>query len=152
MIRKLPEPVRLAILKAIADDATAKAAARMTATEAEYARRLDNDALVRSWRFEPVTFVLARGCTYTPDFEVVRHSGKVEYHEVKGGHVWDDAAVKFKVAAEIFQTHRWVWAQKKPRGGGWQIRGYEPLDRERPRCRPSKAAQRANPEEERPES
>lgn len=40
-------------------------------------------------------------------------------HEVKGGKIWDDAAVKFKVAMEQFPWWRWTKAQWK--GGAWRV-------------------------------
>jgi hypothetical protein len=68
--------------------------------EANYARFL-NLAIqrggVRSWTYEPHTFVFLRTeptvRSYTPDFRVVLASGVVEWHEVKG---WMDAKSKLR--------------------------------------------------------
>lgn len=59
--------------------------------EANYARYLNflhDRGLISGWAYEAKTFRfdgISRGCmTYTPDFEVRRPGGVVEYHEVKG--------------------------------------------------------------------
>lgn len=69
--------------------------------EANYARYLNwlqSRGEIRSWRYEPKTFVfhgVTRGVlTYTPDFEVTEADGRTGYHEVKG---WMDAKSKAKL-------------------------------------------------------
>lgn len=76
----------------------------MNKWESQYADHLEADRLsgrIHSWRYEKIGLRLAKGCTYNPDFLVIRDDGTVEFHEVKG--FWeDDALVKIKVAAEQF--------------------------------------------------
>lgn len=81
----------------------------MNKTEAAYTQRLEllykaNE--IMGWKFEPITFRLAPRTTYTPDFMVVTPEC-IELHEIKGGYIYDDAIVKFKVAAEMFPYFRW---------------------------------------------
>lgn len=58
-------------------------------------------------------------CRYTPDFAVVDECGGLSFYEVKGGHVWDDARVKFQSAKKQYPWFRWYWMQKKQ--GEWKI-------------------------------
>lgn len=62
---------------------------------------------IQWWAFEPIRLRLADRTTYTPDFLVMLADGSMEFHEVKG-HMEDDAAVKFKVASEIYWMFRFV--------------------------------------------
>ena len=92
---------------------------RMNKTEARYAQylaALQAVGEVNRYYFEPVRFRLADRTTYTPDFMVVVLD-RVEFHEVKGGFVRDDARVKFKVAREMFPAFGWMMAQWKD--GKW---------------------------------
>jgi len=76
----------------------------MNKTEAAYAARLallQRAGEIQSFRFEPIKFRLADRTFYTPDFMVVM-GDEIQFHEVKGGYVEDDAAVKFKTAAEMY--------------------------------------------------
>ena len=98
----------------------------MNRTEQAYAMMLE--AMKRSgeivdYRYESVTFKLAKDTRYTPDFYVI-FSDRIELHEVKGGLVRDDARVKFKVAAETFPEYGWKWCQFKNKKTGWQITDY----------------------------
>lgn len=78
---------------------------------------------VAAWRFEAITLRLADLTTYTPDFFVVMADGAIELHEVKAcmanGKVIseDDAKVKIKVAAELYQEFTFrlaaYWRRKK---------------------------------------
>ena len=73
----------------------------MNKTEAEYAKQLElqkQQGKILDWRFEPLTFRLAHRCTYTPDFLVVTPD-EIQIHEVEGGFIREDAAVKWKTAA-----------------------------------------------------
>lgn len=91
-------------------------------SEAAYERELEalRQAGEISWyKFEGVKLRLADNTFYTPDFAVMRASGEMEMHEVKG--YWqDDARVKIKVAAELY-PFRFVavTARAKKDGGGW---------------------------------
>lgn len=73
----------------------------MNSWEADYAARLAADPTVAWSGYEPMRLRLAKSTGYTPDFIVVRTTGEIEAHEVKG--FWrDDARVKLKVAAEQY--------------------------------------------------
>jgi hypothetical protein len=93
--------------------------AGMNQTEAEYLAMLKADQSVTHVAYEAITLRIGEGCSYTPDFAVFR-GRLLELHEVKGGHVWDDAKVKFKAAKEQYPGIRFVWAQKKE--GKWEIK------------------------------
>lgn len=91
-----------------------------------YAARLEalrRAGLIERWDYEPLPFDLAWRCVYTPDFGVIRPGGAVEFHEVKGGHAWEDSRIKFKVAARLWPHWRWVWA--KWASGRWRFEVYE---------------------------
>lgn len=98
----------------------------MNATETKYAESLQARKLageIEAWRFEAVTFKLADDCRYTPDFEVYRVDGSIEYVDVKGGGPIDPKSrVKIKVAAEKWPWFSWVMEQlqSKKNGGGWK--------------------------------
>ena len=100
----------------------------MNKTETKFSQYLDQlKAMgeIREWRFEPFKFILShsvkgkrRATTYTPDFLTV--GKKFTMYEVKG-FMRDDAAVKIKVAAEMFSWFDWVlvYLQK----GEWIFKG-----------------------------
>jgi len=100
----------------------------MNKTESKFSQYLDQlKAMgeIREWRFEPFKFVLShsikgkrRATTYTPDFLTV--SKVITIYEVKG-FMRDDAAVKIKVAAEMFPWFDWVLAYLLK--GEWLFRG-----------------------------
>lgn len=97
---------------------------QMNKTEAAYAMHLEarKNAHELIWYvFEGITFKLADGCRYTPDFAVLRNDGVIELHEVKG--YWtDDARAKIKVAADKFPFRFIaVYKQAKKDGGGWRF-------------------------------
>lgn len=75
----------------------------MNKTEAKYATHLEQLKVLGeiSWySFEAWKFRLANKTFYSPDFIVMRSTGELEAHEVKG--YWeDDARVKIKVAAQM---------------------------------------------------
>lgn len=99
----------------------------MNKTEQAYALMLEakkRSGEIVDYRYESVTFKLAKDTRYTPDFYVI-FSDRIELHEVKGGLVRDDARVKFKVAAAKFPEFGWVWCQLKNKKEGWKI---EPFD------------------------
>ena len=93
-------------------------------TEAAYeallnAQQVAGDVL---WhQFEGVKLRLADNTFYTPDFAVMRASGQLEMHEVKG-HWQEDARVKIKVAAGMY-PFRFLAVRPRPKrdGGGWQV-------------------------------
>lgn len=94
----------------------------MNAAEAGYFAHLEErkqNGEVLYIKFEGITFKLAKGCTYTPDFVVMLANGQVELHEFKG-HWIGDARAKIKVAAAMFPFQFIaVRAEAKCRGGGF---------------------------------
>lgn len=96
----------------------------MNKTEAAYAAFLDTLKAcgdVTWWQFESHKLRLADNTFYSPDFAVMRASGEMEMHEVKG--FWtDDARVKIKVAAAKF-PYQFIAVQAlaKSKGGGWKV-------------------------------
>ncbi len=96
----------------------------MNRTEAAYdgfLRTLAACGDVAWWKFEGVKLRLADSTFYSPDFVVMRSTGQIECHEVKG-HWQDDARVKIKVAASLY-PFKFIAAQPlaKAKGGGWKI-------------------------------
>lgn len=92
----------------------------MNRWEREYAQRLRELQMageVLWFAYEKVKLKLADGTHYTPDFLVVTKAMRIEFREVKG-FLRDDAAVKFKVAAELFPHFRFVMVTKD--GGAWR--------------------------------
>jgi hypothetical protein len=96
----------------------------MNKTEAAYAaylRALQHAGEIAWYRFEGLKFRLADNTFYTPDFAVMRASGAMECHEVKG--FWqDDARAKIKIAADLY-PFRFVAIKVKEKkdGGGWAL-------------------------------
>lgn len=106
-------------------------------TEAAYDAFLfqqQSAGLIVRYRYESVTLLLADGCRYTPDFEVVqfKNTGNYdhcEFHEVKGTrkrksgvvgpHIEDDARVKLLTAAKLYPefTFKLCWLDQ----GRWKI-------------------------------
>lgn len=88
---------------------------KMNKTEANYALQLaalKQTGEIYHYGFEEVTLKLADGTRYTPDFFVVRKVEMInftthwlfEFHEIKGGYIWEDAKLKFKWARK---QHSW---------------------------------------------
>lgn len=80
------------------------------------------------YRFECIKLRLADNTFYMPDFLVMKASGELEAHEVKGAKAifMDDARVKIKVAAETFPLKFIVaYPKAKKSGGGWEIEVFE---------------------------
>lgn len=101
---------------------------KMNKTEIAYSQHLEalkSCGEIVWWKFEAIKLRLADSTFYTVDFFVMKSSGELEAHEVKG-HWMDDARVKIKVAAESF-PFRFIAVQKKSRkqGGGWKVEVFE---------------------------
>jgi len=99
----------------------------MNQTEEAYAAILNARGVlyqdVIRWEFESITFKLADGCRYTPDFAVWLADGTMEFVDCKGAGPMDDKSrVKVKCAAEKFPQFVFVIEQRqtKKAGGGWK--------------------------------
>jgi len=101
---------------------------KMNKTELAYSQYLEAQKAcgeIAWYKFEAIKLRLADSTFYTVDFFVMKASGDLEAHEVKG-HWMDDARVKIKVAAELF-PFRFIAVQKKSnkQGGGWKTEVFE---------------------------
>ena len=109
----------------------------MNRLEQAFALKLEHErryGKIFRWEFEPVRLKLAgKKCTYTPDFMVVRKSAQpehvtlegeplssIEFFEVKGKFIREDAAVKLKVAAGLYPFWRFILA--KCIKGAWELK------------------------------
>ena len=75
----------------------------MNKTERKYSDYLESlkmNGEIQYYAFDSMKFRLADKTFYSPDFIVLKASGELEAHEVKG-HWEDDARVKIKVAASM---------------------------------------------------
>ncbi|MEI6150416.1 MAG: hypothetical protein WCS01_15050 [bacterium] len=73
-------------------------------------------------RFEAVTFRMANGHRYTPDWVVFADGRPVACHECKGGyalHSQQRARLAFDQVRVEYPGLVWVWAVKTP--AGWQV-------------------------------
>ncbi len=107
-----------------------KKTGEMNKTEAAYSELLDarvKGGEIDSYRFESIKLRLADNTWFTPDFEVVKNDGEIEYHEVKACTssgkmlIEDDANVKIKVAAEMYAERKFILCGRLPKklGSGW---------------------------------
>lgn len=88
--------------------------------ESEFGIRLRNEFPSDAIYEQAITFRLANGVRYTPDW--VRFSETFPHcYEVKGKHSWDDAIVKLKVAANLYRHFSWWICFKSPQGE-WQMK------------------------------
>lgn len=110
-----------------------KVPGEMNQTERKYYDRLDAEyraGKILWFAYEPIRLKLANLTTYSPDFMVMGLDEVISMIEVKGGKkskktgkrsafVEDDAAVKIKVASEIFPFwFAMVWEDASV-AGGW---------------------------------
>lgn len=101
---------------------------KMNKTEIAYSQHLEalkSCGEIVWWKFEAIKLRLADNTFLTVDFFVMKASGELEAHEVKG--YWmEDARVKIKVAAGLY-PFRFIAVQKKSnkQGGGWKIEVFE---------------------------
>lgn len=97
---------------------------QMNKTETAYAAVLEQEKQAGEilwYRFEGVKLRLADNTFYSPDFFVMRASGLLEAHEVKG-HWQDDARAKIKIAADQYPFRFIaVKVRAKKDGGGWAV-------------------------------
>jgi hypothetical protein len=68
------------------------------------------------YAYEPMKLKLAPNTFLTPDFGVMLADGEMQFRETKG-FMEDDAAVKLKVAADIYWMYTFILVTKK--GGIW---------------------------------
>jgi len=94
--------------------------------EAAYATKLDLEVtagVIRSWRYEPMSFKLAVGKRYRPDFLIEHPLGaerKVEFVEVKGkwGKNRRDGLTHLAWCAQLYPMFTWTLTWRDV-GGGW---------------------------------
>lgn len=92
---------------------------KLNRLESEFYERIKRELPGLEIRNHSLTFKLANGVNYTPDFTCASHPpAKMTAWEVKGKHSWDDAIVKIKVAAHEWPEVRWILAWKQD--GKWQ--------------------------------
>lgn len=123
-ILKLPKSVELNMKQVPASFALGRLKnGEMNKTEAAYANYLEllkRTGEVVWYEFEPMNLRIASKCFYKIDFLVMKASGQLECHEVKG--FWtDDALVKIKAAAEKF-PFRFISVMLKE--GNWEVREF----------------------------
>jgi len=79
--------------------------------EVDYAAELTARGL--HWMYEPVTFHLPGGVSYTPDFVILDHP--MTFIEVKGSmHQKNarDSRTRFKICAGLWPAFRWQWVTR----------------------------------------
>lgn len=99
-------------------------AGAMNKTEAAWAdnlERLKQRGDVLWYRFEGIKLRLADKTFYSPDFAVMRSTGELQCHEVKG-FMMDDANVKIKVAAEQFPMTFLLVRKGKGKTALWDVK------------------------------
>lgn len=90
-------------------------AGTMNSTETAYAEHLElrrRAGEIVAFDFEAIKLRLAKRTFYEPDFLVTMADGSIEIHEVKGGPIEDDSAVKIKVAAKQFPCFKFIIARR----------------------------------------
>lgn len=100
-------------------------------TESAYAQHLEAEkhaGHVADYWYESLKLKVADGaCWYLPDFLVLRPSGELELHEVKGSPriFADDAKVKCKAVASSYPFALFVvYPRSKRDGGGFDVIPY----------------------------
>jgi len=73
---------------------------------------------IRDYSFERIKLRIGEACWYTPDFMVLSKENEIEFHEVKGGFITDDALVKFKAVCELYPYFKFIMMQHK--GKQWK--------------------------------
>lgn len=100
-------------------------------TETAYSQYLESErqaGRVSDYWFEALKLKVADGaCWYCPDFLVLRPTGELELHEVKGSPriFADDAKVKCKSVATLYPFRLFVvYPRSKRQGGGFDVLPY----------------------------
>ena len=134
----LVDAVPAAALAPVPDKRTTVAAGRVpNKTEQRfYDDHLDARVLageIEIPQYDALTFRIGEPgsrCTYRVDWAFWNPVDRVlELVEVKGGHVWEDALVKFQAARRLYPLARWTWARwvrRKGEPSRWEIKTYEP--------------------------
>lgn len=91
----------------------------------DYLESLINAGEILWFKFEGIRLRLADNTSYTPDFFILKSTGELEAHEVKG--FWrDDGRAKIKIAADLFPFRFVAVKQRaKKNGGGWDIEVFD---------------------------
>ncbi len=93
---------------------------RMNKTETLYSLELADallDGRILAWWFESIKLRLADRTWYTPDFCLLMPDGKLRFVEIKG-FLREDAAVKWKVARELYPFFDWLMLRRSK--SGWE--------------------------------
>lgn len=99
-------------------------AGQMNRTEAAYAAYLERQKQIGEiawYRFESIKLKVADNrCWYAPDFVVMKSTGEIQLHEVKGSKAifQDDARVKCKVVSDEYPFRLFICYPKK---GDWLL-------------------------------
>lgn len=91
----------------------------------DYLEQLKYTGEILWYKFEGIILRIADGANFTPDFFVMKATGELEVHEVKG--FWKEAArVRMKVAASDY-PFRFIAAKQKANkfGGGWEFEVFD---------------------------
>ncbi len=77
---------------------------------------------VIGWWFHALKLRIGENCFYETDFLVQLADGTLELHEVKGGHIEDDAVVKLRSVVDQY-PFRVLLVRRRPKaeGGGWRV-------------------------------
>jgi hypothetical protein len=105
-----PPPKAKALLRPTTDEDG------LNRTERMWLRVLHAKGCYAQVRTQAVTLKIGFDTRYTPDFQTTDHAGEITFWEVKG-FFRDDAKVKIKVAARLFNEFKFVLVFKK--GKGW---------------------------------
>lgn len=96
---------------------------RMNKTEQRMAEALEADPDVDRFVFEGLSFKIADGRRYRPDFYIVHVSGETELREVKRRGMWQTAhaasRVRFDVARDRYPEFTWSWYEWNSEEGQW---------------------------------
>ena len=122
MAKSLQEPGIRCQVSAAGDHASdePKRGREPNKTESAYRREvLERRSGVVAIHYEGLTFRMANGHRYTPDWVVVMEDGGIECHEVKGRralHSQQRARLAFDQARVEFPWVKWVWAARREHG------------------------------------
>ncbi len=104
--------------KPVADEPPAKRGRGMNKWETLYSLELEQsrrEGMILAWWYDSINLRLADRTWYRPDFCIVVCDGRLTFVEIKG-FLRDDAAVKFKVAREMYPHFGWRMLRKTKHG------------------------------------